>query len=215
MTEPVDLDVSAPAAPRNRPSVLLRPLLSLPHVLLVGGAFVGIIGGYRAGALAFLAGLIAIFDWVSILIAGHPVAGLQDLKRLYLHWRARALVYYGLLRDEYPPFGEGPYPAMLILPEPPVERDRLMVALRPLLVIPHLLYLAILFLAWLAVTIYAWVYLLVAARHPPGAWRFIREVTRYALRVEAYLLLVHDRFPSFAFIGGERAEPVAPAPQPG
>jgi hypothetical protein len=29
-------------------------------------------------------------------------------------------------------------------------------------------------------------------------WRFTRDVMAYALRVEAYALLVHDRFPAFS-----------------
>ena len=29
-------------------------------------------------------------------------------------------------------------------------------------------------------------------------WRFTRDVMAYALRVEAYALLIHDQFPSFA-----------------
>jgi hypothetical protein len=29
-------------------------------------------------------------------------------------------------------------------------------------------------------------------------WRFTRDVVAYALRVEAYALLIHDHFPSFS-----------------
>lgn len=209
--EPVDLEVSPPEGERNRLTVLLRPLLALPHCLLVGGPVLGIGGGgYRTGAFGLLALLIALFDWLSILVTGRPIAGLQGLKLTYLHWRARVLVYSAFLRDEYPPFGEGPYPATLHLPDPPVDRDRLRVALRPLFAIPHLIVLAVLLLVWLLVAIYTWVVLLATGQHPLPAWRFGRDVMRYSLRVEAYLLLVHDQFPSFAIF-----EAPQPAAQPG
>jgi hypothetical protein len=199
MTELVDLDLVPPSGPRDRLTVLLRPILALPHTLLVGGPVLGLGGGaYRTGAFGLLALLIAFFDWIAILITGAPLRGLQELKLSYLHWRARVLAYSAFLRDEYPPFGDGPYPAALVLPQEPAVRDRAQVALRPLLVIPHLLVLAVLLLAWILVALYTWVVIVITAEHPPAAWRFGRDVMRYSLRVEAYLLLVHDVFPSFA-----------------
>jgi hypothetical protein len=205
--EPVDLEVAPPTGERDRLTVLFRPLLALPHALLVGGPVIGLEGGgYRTGAFGLLAVLIAMLDWVAILVTGRPIESLQGLKLTYLRWRARLLVYAAFLRDEYPPFGDGPYPATLQLPEPPAHRDRLRVGLRPLLVIPHLIVLAVLLLVWVLVAIYTWVILVVTGRHPEAAWRFSRDVMRYSLRVEAYLLLVHDQFPSFEIF--ETAQPV-------
>jgi len=212
MTDLVDLEVEPPTGERDRLTALARPLLVLPHAIIVGGPVVGIGGGgYRTGAFGLLALLIAFLDWASILFTGRPMDGLRDLKVRYLQWRARVLVYAAFLRDEYPPFGEKPYPAALHLPDPPAVRDRLQVGLRPLLVIPHLVVLALLLVAWLLVAIYTWVVLVVTRRHPPAAWRFGRDVMRYSLRVEAYLLLMHDQFPSFAIFD----EYPQPALQPG
>jgi hypothetical protein len=211
MTDLVDLEVEPPAGERDRLTALARPILALPHALVVGGPVMGIGGGgYRTGVFGLLALLIAFLDWASILFTGRPLDGLRDLKVRYLQWRARVLVYSAFLRDEYPPFGEKPYPATLVLPDPPEVRDRLQVGLRPLLVIPHLVVLAVLLLVWLLVAIYTWVALVVTAHHPPAAWRFGRDVMRYSLRVEAYLLLMHDQFPSFAIFGAYQ-----PALQPG
>jgi hypothetical protein len=56
------------------------------------------------GAFGLLAGAIAVLDWFAILFTGHPLAGLQGLKRMYLGWRARALAYCALIHDQYPPF---------------------------------------------------------------------------------------------------------------
>jgi hypothetical protein len=196
---PVDLELSPPDEPRARLTVLLRPILAIPHVVLVGGPVLGLLGaGYRTGVFGLLALTIAFLDWAAILVTGQPLSGLQALKLSYLSWRARVLVYCALLRDEYPPFGEASYPARLRLPDPPTERDRWSVGLRPLLVLPHLLVLAVLMLLWLIVAIYSWVTIVVTGRHPAGAWQFGKEVIQYSLRVEAYLLLLHDRFPPFA-----------------
>lgn len=209
MTSPVQIVVDPPEGERNRLSVLVRPLLSIPHLVLVGGPLLMVFTGLRTGVLGLVALVIALFDWVAILATGRAVEGLQGLKRLYLRWRVRALAYFGLLRDEFPPLGDAPYPTGLVLPEPPETRERLAVALRPLLVLPHLVALLFLTLAWLVVTVVAWVAILATGHHPPELWRFTRDVTRYALRVEAYLLLVHDRFPAFALADEEEAPALA------
>jgi hypothetical protein len=180
-------------------SALLRPLLIVPHVLLVGGPFVGLgAGGVRTGALGLVALTIALIDWVAILFTGRPVAGLQDLKRLYLKWRARVLVYGTFLRDEYPPFGDGAYPAMLDLPDKPAVRDRWIVGLRPLLLIPHVVVMAVLLVLTAVTTLVAWLSLVFRGRLADGLWRFNRDVMAYVLRVEAYAILIHDVFPPFS-----------------
>lgn len=199
MSHPVQYDIDPPREPRNRLTVAFRPILGIPHALFVGIPVLGIFGGvYRAGALGSVALLVAICDWVMILVRGQPIEELQYFKRLYLHWRARALAYFALLRDEYPPLGERSYPVQLALPDPPPNRDRLTVAFRLILVVPHLIVLALFFLAWVAVVIVSWFAILITGRLDPELWRFGRDVMQYSLRLEAYMLLVHDVYPPFA-----------------
>jgi len=191
--------VPEPSGPRDRLSALLRPVLVLPHALLVGGPFLGIgFWAYRAGALGLLAGTITLLDWVAILFTGRPLAGLQGLKHLYLRWRARVLAYALFLTDAYPPFGDGDYPATLEIPEQPATRDRFSVALRPLLLLPHVLVLVALLLGAFLAAIVAWVSLSVAGTVDGRIWRFSRDVAAYLMRVETYALLVHDDYPPFA-----------------
>jgi hypothetical protein len=198
MTNAVQFHVESPGA-RDRWSALLRPILVLPHAILVGGPFVGFGGGaFRTGALGLLAITSAILDWFAILFTGHPIAGLQPFKRLYLGWRARVMAYACFLRDEYPPFGDGPYPAWLDLPDEPETRDFKSVILRPLLLVPHLVILfGLLFIA-LLLCIGAWFSIVLKGGMGENQWRFTRDVMAYALRVEAYALLVHDQFPPFS-----------------
>ena len=204
--------VEMPLSPRNRLTAFFRPILAIPHLLLVGGPALGLIGvGYRTGALGALALLIALLDWFAILFTGAPIRGLEPLKRLYLKWRARVLAYAGFLLDEYPPFGEGPYPAELELPPTPESRDRLDILIRPLMLIPHLVVLVALLIAWLVVAIVSWLWLSISASLPASLWRFNRDVLAYALRFEAYALLIHDVFPPFA-LSEEAVPALAPAP---
>jgi hypothetical protein len=198
MTDTVRFHVEPPVA-RDRWSALFRPILVIPHAILVGGPFIGFGGGaYRTGALGLLAITSAILDWFAILFTGRAIAGLQPFKRLYLSWRARVMAYACFLRDEYPPFGDGPYPAWLELPDAPETRDFTSVALRPLLVLPHLIVLFGALVIALLVCIGSWFLIVFNGRLGVNLWRFTRDVMAYALRVEAYALLVHDRFPSFS-----------------
>jgi hypothetical protein len=198
MQDAVRFHVEPPGA-RDRWGALFRPILVIPHAILVGGPFVGFGGGaYRTGALGLVALTSALLDWFAILFTGHPIAGLQSFKRLYLGWRARMLAYACFLRDEYPPFGDGPYPAQLDLPDEPETRDFKSVLLRPLLLIPHLVVLFALLVVALLVCIGAWFLLAFKGTMGENLWRFIRDVMGYALRVEAYALLIHDHFPSFS-----------------
>src|SRR5437762_1368965 len=105
MKDVVRFHVEPPGA-RDRWTALFRPILVIPHAILVGGPFVGFgAGAYQTGALGLLAITSAILDWFAILFK----SGMSD-----------------------------------------------------------------------------------------GLWRFIRDVMAYALRVEAYGLLMHDTFPSFS-----------------
>jgi hypothetical protein len=209
INHPVQFRVEMPASPRDRLAAFFRPLLAIPHLLLVGGPALGVLGGgYRTGALGALAVLIALFDWFAILFTGSPIRTLEPLKRLYLGWRAHVLAYASFLRDEYPPFGEAPYPASLELPATPAVRDRADILLRPIMLIPHVVVLAVLILIWIVAALVSWLWLSIAGGLPTGLWRFNRDVLAYSLRVESYALLIHDVFPPFAL----NEEPAATPP---
>jgi hypothetical protein len=204
MTDAVRFHVELPDGARDRWSALLRPILVIPHAILVGGPFVGFGGGaYRTGALGLLAITSALLDWFAILFTGHPISGLQWFKRLYLGWRARVMAYACLLRDEYPPFGEGAYPAWLELPDEPEARNFTSVILRPLLVLPHLVVLLCLLVVTMLVCVGAWFSIVLKGRMGENLWRFTRDVLAYALRVEAYALLMHDQFPAFSLASAD------------
>jgi hypothetical protein len=116
---------------------------------------------------------------------------------MYLRWRVRAATYIALLRDEYPPFGDDPYPATLSL-SPPERRDRVTVAFRIVLAFPHIFAVWALGVAWAFTTIIAWFAILLTGRYPAALYDFAVGVLRWNVRVEAYLLLLRDEYPPFS-----------------
>jgi hypothetical protein len=154
--------------------------------------------GASTGALGAVAAIGAVIGWFAILFTGVYPEGLRALALYYLRWRVRASAYAALLRDEYPPFGESVYPAWLSLRSPRGERNRLSVALRPILVIPHIIIVWALGLAWMLTSVVAWLSILFTGDYPPMLYQFGVGVLRWTTRVEAYLLLLHDDYPPFS-----------------
>src|SRR5947209_869018 len=109
---PVDFDVEPQLTGRNRLTTAFRLILAVPHILIIGGGGVGAgIGGFRGnGALSAAAFVMAVVAWFAIVFTGEHPRGLWDFAAYYMRWRVRVGAYLGLLRDDYPPFGEGDYP---------------------------------------------------------------------------------------------------------
>lgn len=208
---PVRIQVEPALDGRNRLTTAFRLILAIPHLILVGGplAVALVWGGSDAndggsgsggggGLLGVVAGVCAIIAWFAILFTGRHPLGLWKIIAFYLGWRVRAAAYTALLRDEYPPFGDGPYPATLELPSAEGDRNRLTVAFRIILAIPHLIVLTFLGIAWGITSIIAWFAILFTGRFPEGLSRFGVGVLQWNIRVEAYVLLLHDEYPPFS-----------------
>ena len=206
---PVDVTVQPQLVHRNRLTTVFRFVLALPHVLLVGGpvAFAttwaqadasGLRLGAGTGALGAVAGVCAIIAWFAIVFGAKHPNELWKLAAFYLRWRVRAVAYLALLRDEYPPFGDADYPVSLQLEPPGEQRDRLSVAFRPILAIPHFILLWALGVAWAVVTVIAWFSILIFGTYPEPLSRFSVGVFRWGTRVEAYVLLLRDEYPPFS-----------------
>ena len=206
---PVDVRVPVQTEERDRLTTAFRIVLALPHLLLVGApaAFalswsLGPGEGPRlewsgGGVLGAVAAVCALIAWFAILFTGRSPDGLRALAAMYLRWRVRAVAYTALLRDEYPPFGDGPYPAEVVLDLPEKPRDRVSVAFRLVLALPHLFAVWLLGMAWCLSTVIAWFSILLTGSYPRGLYDFAVGVLRWNTRVEAYLLLLHDEYPPF------------------
>ena len=209
-TYPVRVVIRPAMEARNRWTTAFRFFLAIPHIILVGGpaAAISSIGwdardgwefGWSSGtgALGLVACLAAMIAWFAILFTGRHPDGLWKLAAFYLRWRVRALAYLTLLRDEYPPFGDDDYPAGLVLSAPERPRPRLTVAFRFFLALPHLFVLWLLSMAWAFTTAIAWIAILLTGRFPETLYGFGIGVLAWDTRVEAYMLLLLDEYPSF------------------
>ena len=88
---PVMFEVDRQLSDRNRVTTAFRLILSIPHLLLVGGAGLGFSAGWwsSGGVLGTAVGVMAVISWFGIVfVAAHPV-GLWDFGALYLRWRSR------------------------------------------------------------------------------------------------------------------------------
>ena len=206
---PVDVTVQPKLIDRNRLTTFFRPILGIPHVMLVGGpvAFAGAFfqvhdGRFDwsagVGVLGAVASVAAVIGWFAIVFGARYPGGLYSLASLYLRWRVRAAAYLSLLTDDYPPFGDAPYPAQLQLVEPGA-RQRLTVAFRIVLAIPHLIAVACLGLVWCFTTFIAWLSILFTGQYPEPLYHFGVGMLRWTARVEAYVLLLVDDYPPFSF----------------
>ena len=206
MPYPVSVTVERAIASRNRLTTAFRLILAIPHLILVGGVGLGIashrdssttIGG-EGGLLGAVVFFLAIVSWFTIVFAGTHIVGIRQFTMFYMRWRVRALAYFMLLEDPYPPFGDAPYPASIAISDPTAPRDRLTVGLRLLLAVPHYIVLIFVILAWGVTTIIAWFVILFTGSYPEGLYDFGAGALRWLLRVEAYLLLLVDDYPPFS-----------------
>jgi hypothetical protein len=210
MPYPVSIAIEPQRSHRNRLTTAFRLILAIPHLILVGGVGAGFAfyngGGHNAtslggetGLLGGIASLLAIVSWFTIVFVGEHYTPIRRYTRFYLRWRVRVIAYFMLLQDQYPPFGDGSYPAALVFEEPVKMRDRLSVGLRLILAIPHFIVLFfVLCLLWIT-TVFAWFAILITAHYPDGLYDFAVGALRWLIRVEAYILLMVDDYPPFSF----------------
>jgi hypothetical protein len=204
---PVTIDVQPATGERDKMSIGFRFILGIPHALLIGGlgycftlgTWWSSYGGILAvGALGAVASVCALVSWFAIMFKDEHPAGLQELCMFYLRWRTRGVAYLALFRDEYPPFGEGEYPATINVQLAQGPRDKKSVGLRIFYLIPHIIVLWFLSIAWVFTSIVAWFSLLLNGTYPESLYNFGMGVMRWSLRVEAYGLLLVDEFPPFS-----------------
>ena len=173
-----------------RPESLSRLLIFVKWLLIVPHLFVLYFFGILSGVAVFLA-------WFVILFTGSFPEQMWNFVYSYNRWSARVNVYTYLLRDEYPPFGDEPYPLSFHL-ERPQESSRLLLFGRIFMMIPLAIWAAILGLAMSFVLIYAWFSILIFGNIPEGAFNFIVGVLRYTVRVGCWASMLTDRWPGFS-----------------
>ena len=123
-----------------------------------------------------------------------------DFARELVRFGARVGAYFVLLTDQYPSTVDE-QSVHLEIDYPDVERDlnRWLPLVKWFLAIPHVIALAVLRIIALFAVVIAWFAILFTGRYPRGLFDFVVGLGRWALRVNAYaLLLVTDRYPPFS-----------------
>jgi hypothetical protein len=201
---PVNLSVEYPDRPLDRLTTAFRIFVAIPIMILLGAVSgttwsfysssgtVHVVAG--AGGLLFLGPLLMIlfrqkyprwwFDWN------------LELQR----FTNRVLVYVLLMDDRYPSTDQEQGLRLdYVYPDVPRELNRFLPLVKWLLVIPHFIVLAFLWIAVFFVVIVAWFAILFTGRYPRGIFDFVEGVVRWGQRVVAYAFtLVTDRYPPFS-----------------
>ncbi|MEA1901979.1 MAG: DUF4389 domain-containing protein [Actinomycetota bacterium] len=123
-----------------------------------------------------------------------------DFGREFARFGMRVGAYLALLTDEYPSTTDE-QSVHLELDYPDVEQDlnRWLPLVKWFLAIPHYIVLALLAIGAIFAIFIAWFAVLFTGRYPRGLFDYVVGVARWALRIQAYaILLVTDRYPPFS-----------------
>jgi Domain of unknown function (DUF4389) len=164
--------------------------------------------GFRILTVIPIAIVLSAIAHVGILFL--PVLLMLVFRRKYPRWwydwnleltrfATRVVAYLFLMDDRYPAT-DVEQAVRLDFPYPDAERDvsQFMPLVKWLLVIPHLIVLAFLYLGVLFAVIFAWFAILFTGRYPRGVFDYVEGVLRWHLRVAAYaFILVTDEYPPF------------------
>ena len=184
MTHPVRLVVSDDLR-RSRPTVLFRLVLALPYLLWAA-----------AWALALV--LLVPFQWLWALVGGRLEEDVHHFLGRFVRYHVHLAAYVLLLANPRPPFrGRPGYPIDLEVDAPRPQR-RLGVLLRPVLVLPALVFASVLQVVLCAVTVLGWFAALALGRLPEGMRELAAYCLRYAAQTLAYALLLTSVYPSLA-----------------
>ena len=203
---PARLDIDYPEEGLNRVTTLFRLILAIPIVVVL----VVLTGGGGPNTQQFDEILMAVASVGGVVFL--PVLLMIVFRRKYPRWwfdwnleltrfSTRVVAYFLLLRDEYPSTDEE-QAVHLELDYPDAERDlnRWLPLVKWLLAIPHYIVLTFLGIIAMVLLVLAWFAILFTGRYPRGMFGFVLGVGRWALRVQAYaILLTTDRYPPFSF----------------
>lgn len=178
----IELLVPAVPRPQRRLVTLFRPLLVLPHVIVLA-AF---------GVLA-LACIVA--GWLSAIVLGRLPARIATLLTSYLRYQARVASFGLLLVETFPPFPRGASPYPVDVRVVPGRVSRLKVVLRLVLYFPAAIAMSVVELGYQVLALPFWLIAVVLGRLPRWAHETTVAALRYRLRAHGYFMLLTDTFP--------------------
>jgi len=199
---PISFSVDYPERDLNRLTTFFRLFAAIPILIVLGS-----VGGgtwqwaseQGTAAAAGAGGLLFFGPLLMIVFRQKYPQWWFDFNLQLARFSTRVTSYLALMSDRYPSTDEE-QSVHLNFDYPNVKQDlnRWMPLVKWLLAIPHYVVLVFLGIAAVLVVIFAWFVILFTGRYPRSIFDFVEGVQRWALRVEAYaLLLVTDRYPPF------------------
>jgi len=164
-------------------TILIRLLLAIPQFIVL--FFVGI------GVF-----FVAIAAWFAALFTGRVPQGMAAFLQSYVRWSARVGSYAELLTAEYPPFDGQPnaaYPVDVEFPEL-TDLNRAAVFFRIIIAVPAYFMASFLSTGIFVLIFPFWICALVLGRLPDPVYRAVATVTRFQVRLQAYMLLVTPEY---------------------
>jgi hypothetical protein len=134
--------------------------------------------------------------WAAIIVRQYIPHWLFDFQVALMRFQARAGGYLALLTDEFPAF-EGKYPINFDVRYPDEPNPWKVAIWKIITSIPHFIILIFLFVASFVVVVIAWFAILFTGRYPRGLHDFVAGVSRWWLRVQAYVISLTDEYPPF------------------
>ncbi len=155
-------------------------------------------------AMQSLSSALAVVVWFGVVFTGRILPGLYGALAMIERYSQRATSFLFGFSERYPPFDfdlgpadGGAYPPVRVnLPEAPETTPRT-AAFNFILAIPHYIVLAVFAIGAVVVLIIGWFAVLFTGAWPAGLRGFLVRFDNYWLRVWAYVLMVHTKYPRF------------------
>jgi len=202
---PARLEIDYPDRPLSRVSTFFRLFAAIPIVIVLAALQGGSFDSYRSphGSTGFhlaAGGGVLVLPVLLMLVFRRKYPGWWfDWNLQFTRFATRVGAYLSLLDDRYPATDDEQSVHLELDRPDAAALSRWLPLVKWLLAIPHYIVLLFLALAAFLVVVFAWFAILFTGRYPPGAFRFVVGVTRWALRVQAYaFLLITDRYPPFS-----------------
>jgi hypothetical protein len=169
-------------------------ILAIPHFIV-------------AYVLNIVAEVLAFVAWILGVFTGKVPEGILTLIAMYIRYSTRVSVYASFLKEEYPPFtfattfedpGDDPRVRVDFAAETE-GRNRLTIFFRLLLAIPHIIVIVLIGFVAFFVYLIAWFAVLFTGKWPVGLRNFVVGLTRWNMRLNAYMYLLTDTYPPFSF----------------
>lgn len=170
---------------------LVQWLLAVPQLMI-------------AQALRSLRGVLTLISLFTVLFTEQIPRALFDMIAMTYRYEWRAMSYALFLHEDYPPFDfqpsaadDGVEPHTTLSLTYPEQLGRWKPLYKWLLAIPHYFVLLVLAIGAVLAVIFGFFGVVFTGEYPETARDFLVNAYRYALRVEAYVGLLTDRYPPF------------------